>query len=895
MRALLASMTLLLAACRTAAPPVALPPGAAAVEAAPAPPPLRLPGDVVPRSYQLELTVVPTEASLTGRVAVDAAVLRPTRVVWLNATDVEVSRATLGGRPAAVLPGGEDFVGLLAEAPLPVGPLAIELQFKAGIDHQKSRGVYAEKEGPEAFAYTFFEPIDARRAFPCFDEPAYKVPWTLTLHVKAEQVAAANTAVVSETPEPGGMKKVVFAATPPLPSYLVAFLVGPFDVVEAGAPSGVPLRFLLPPGRRAELGWALESTPRVVTALVDWFGMGYPFGKLDVAVVPRFWGTMEHPGLVAMGQPLTLIRPEQATRSRKLAYTDILAHELAHYWFGDLVTTAWWDDVWLNEALGQWMDAVIVGQVHPEWRLPEERVVETGWAMTTDELLSTQPIRLPVETREAIAASFDGEVTYTKGAAVLRMFEAQVGPARWQGFIRSYLAAHRWGNATADDFLRAMGAELGEPLAAGFRSFLTQPGLPRVEGTLECGAGGRALVLSQRRSLPEGVAEPGEAAAWGLPVCVRYGDGATSHRACVQLPRSAGATTRLPLETARCPGWVLLNAGASGYHRSAVEPRMVRELLTPGSPAARQAGLTVAERLMLVADVRGAAARGELDAAAMLGLAPLVAADPDERVAEQAPALAAVRAEELGERWYQAAQRFRVRTFGPLARRLGWRRGPQDSDDRQALRQGMVAWVARAGDEALAAEGAKLGRAWLEDPATAGLADDLVDGALALAARRGDQALYERVLAAARAAPDRRARGRLLGALAHFTAPPLVERTLGLMTGTEFDSRETAWLVAVELRQRETRTQAWGWLQAHVDQVLAARRSDEASGLLESVASVFCDPAHRAEVAALLTPRAEKIDGAQRSVARGLEETDRCIARLARDRPAPERFLAAVR
>ncbi|HET7501641.1 MAG TPA: M1 family metallopeptidase, partial [Kofleriaceae bacterium] len=331
---------------------------APAVAPDPAPPALRLPGDVRPTRYALELTVVPERPAAAGRIHIAAEVVRATRVVWLNATGLTIERATLGGRPARVIPGGEDFVGLAIGRELPPGALAIEVAFSAPIDRERSRGLYSERDGKDAYAYTFFEPIDARRTFPCFDEPVYKVPWQLTFHVRADHVALGNAEVVRETPEPGGMKRVELAVSRPLPSYLVAFVVGPFELVDGGKVGRVatPIRFVIPRGRAGELGYARQVTPKVVAALEDYFDMAYPYGKLDVAVVPRFWGTMEHPGLVAMGQPLTLIRPDQDTRARRQGYANILAHELSHYWFGDLVTMAWWDDTWLNEALSEWSD-----------------------------------------------------------------------------------------------------------------------------------------------------------------------------------------------------------------------------------------------------------------------------------------------------------------------------------------------------------------------------------------------------------------------------------------------------------------------------------------------------------------------------------------------------------
>jgi len=360
-----AALVVLFAACASPeaarpVPPASPAPAALAAAASldPRPPAFRLPGDVKPERYALDLTIVPDQPTARGRIHIAAQVVTPARVVWLNATGLTISRAELAGAPARVIAGGDDFIGLTTDRELAPGALAIDVAFTAAIDREKSRGMYSEREGSDSYVYTFFEAIDARRAFPCFDEPGYKVPWQLTFHVKQGHVALGNAPVVHETAEPDGMTRVELAETKPLPSYLVAFVVGPFELVDGGTAgrSQTPIRFIIPNGRAGELGYAKDVTPKVVVALERYFDMAYPYGKLDVAVVPRVWGTMEHPGIVAMGQPLTLIRPDQETRGRKLDYAGILAHELSHYWFGDLVTMAWWDDTWLNEALGEWSD-----------------------------------------------------------------------------------------------------------------------------------------------------------------------------------------------------------------------------------------------------------------------------------------------------------------------------------------------------------------------------------------------------------------------------------------------------------------------------------------------------------------------------------------------------------
>lgn len=869
------------------APPTA-PPRIAAAQPDPAPPPLRLPGDVAPASYALDLTVVPDQPTAAGRIHIAAEVVRPTRVVWLNATGLAIDRAELAGRPARVIAGGDDFVGLAADRELAAGALAIDVAFTAPIDGKRSRGIYSQREGSGTYAYTFFEPIDARRAFPCFDEPSYKVPWQVTLHVPKDHVALGNAPVVRELPEPGGMKRVELAVTRPLPSYLVAFVVGPFELVDGGTVGrvGTPIRFVIPRGRAGELGYARRVTPRVVAALEDYFDMPYPYGKLDVAVVPRYWGTMEHPGLVAMGQPLTLIRPDQDTHERELWYTKILAHELSHYWFGDLVTMAWWDDTWLNEALGEWSDLHITEAAEPTWRVRDERVGMAVIAMRADDTLAAPAIRHPAASREAIAASFDGAITYLKGASMFRMFESFVGPGAWRDFIHGYLRAHAWGNASADDFLRSVGERLGPDVAAAMRTFLEQPGVPRIAAQLRCEPGQPVRVwLAQQRSLPAGVVDPAPK-LWRLPVCLRYGDARSSLQDCVLLtaPRAA-----FELPARGCPTWMIANAGASGYYRSTIDPRAARALLSPGSAIARIARPTPAERMMLVADLRAAVDRDELPVDQLLALIPAIAADRDAKVAESALAAAELPAGGLDDATFQAAWRWFHHAFGARAAQLGWQRRAGDSEELHELRRRVVPAVAML-DAPLAAQATRLADRWLAD--RTGISDDLAWPALEAAARHGDAARFDRYLAAARSARDRTEHQRLLEALAGFTDPALASRALDLVLGRELDLRDTLAIVPGVLEHRETRDLGLLFVEAHADELLARMRDDEAAGFLGRIAGAFCDDARVARIAALAVPRAARIDGAQAQVTRALEEATQCIAQVRRQLPALRRFLA---
>ncbi|HEV7554378.1 MAG TPA: M1 family aminopeptidase, partial [Kofleriaceae bacterium] len=608
--------------------------------------------------------------------------------------------------------------------------------------------------------------------------------------------------------------------------------------------------------------------------LENYFDMDYPYGKLDVAVVPRFWGTMEHPGIVAMGQPLTLIRPEETSHERKEGYTNTLAHEMSHYWFGDLVTMKWWDDTWLNEALGSWSDINITEAAEPSWRFRNNRIRSLTGAMDADEKLASHEIRHAVTSKTDIESAFDGEITYAKGSSVLGMFEAFVGRDVWRGFIHDYLTKHAWGNASADDFIDDMSAKLGAPIADAFKTFLNQPGVPLIEVTPNCSA--KNMTLHQRRSLPAGVTDPSEK-LWKVPVCVRYGDAKMSKRTCKLLDKAEDT-----VEMIGCPTWIQPNDDGIGYYRSKVDVATVKHEFVRG------AGSSAVEKMLSVLDLRAGVDRGELTIDKVLDIAPMVVADADERVARSAVTAARFRSDVLDEPTYKALHSYYLRVFGPIATRLGWTRSKNDSDDRNELRATALSMTAQW-DPKLGAQAEKLADKWVAD--RTGLDNDLVDLALWVAAYRGDAARFDRYLAAAKAARDHEEQARLLGHLGQFRDPALAKRALDLVLDGGFDLRDSLRMAYGVISSRENHELGWAWFKDHIDVLLAKMRGDEGSWLLAGVAGAFCDSEHRKAVAELVKPRLAKVDGAENYVNRALESDDQCIANVARQLPALKAFL----
>jgi alanyl aminopeptidase len=863
--------------------------------AAPTPPSgLRLPEGVRPTGYQVELSVVPGEERFSGVVTATLTLSAAREVIWLHAKALDVREAsfvvsgeTIAARAVA---SGKELLAVLPARPLAAGTATLRLTFSGPLSKKDTQGLFQLSEGADWYAYTQFEAIDARRAFPCFDEPGFKVPWQLTLHVKKEHLAFANSPVESERDEPDGMKAVVFAKTLPLPSYLVAFAVGPFEIREAGrwGQKKTPVRIVVPRGKLADAQWAAESSGPILEELERYFGIPYPYDKLDQLAEPQDTGAMENPGLITYGHQLILRRPADDTPGRQRSFAGVCAHEMAHLWFGDLVTMSFWDELWLNEAFATWMSSKTIERWRPAWDAQVSRAASRGSALGGDGLINARKIRQPIQSEDDIANAFDG-ITYGKGSAVISMFEAYAGPDAFQRGVRRYLGEHQHGNADSTAFLAAVTAEAGRELAGPFSSFLDQAGAPRIGMELRCptkekkDASPPKLRLTQRRQLPVG--SKGEAQQlWQVPICVRWSAKGEEQRACTLL---TGAEGELQLTGARaCPDWLLPNDGATGYYRASLTGAL--DLTT----SLRRAGdkLTVAERVGLLDDLAALATAGDLDLATALEALPLALAGENRHLVGAALRLVGPLHGGMVPLALEPAWEAAVRAqFGPLARKLGFAVGANDDEERRLLRAPLLRAVGVDGkDPALRTEALRLATAWLHDRSA--VHPDLVDVALAVAADTDDAALHAALLAAVVQEKDRISRGRMIEALAKFPGQARIEANFALLLSKALPVQEAQFLVWGPAGSPRTRDLAIAFVQEHWDWMVANLPAD-AGATLPWVAGGTCDGVHRDQVKAFFDGRSTRYTGGPRELALLLEAIDLCIAYRARHQPGVVRWL----
>jgi alanyl aminopeptidase len=826
----------------------------------------------------------------------------------MHGKDMRVAAATVtpeGGAPVAGTWQERHDSGIASIAlasVVPAGKARVHVVFDAPFGRGQ-KGLYKASEAGEAYAFTQFEALGARLAFPCFDEPGFKLPFTATLVVPAGMQAIANTHEVSRAPAEAGAVRVTFAPTLPLPSYLVAFAVGALDVVPvADVPPNptrtrpLPLRGVAPHGRGKDMAYALAHTGELVAVLEGYFGIEYPWDKLDIIAVPGKGGAMENAGAITFGERLVLLDGATAPVAQRRAYASVMAHELAHQWTGDLVTMAWWDDTWLNEAFATWMAA----KATQAWdrKLHQDVALLRGvqGAMGTDSLVNARAIRQPIASTHDIENAFD-TITYQKGAGVLGMFEHYVGAAAWEKGVHAYLQAHRFGNATADDFLDAVAAASGKDVKAAMHTFLDQPGVPLLEVSSRCaapqasrdgkaaGPGGAGLHVKQSRFLPVGSAGSAQQ-AWQVPFCARVGAGTT----CTLLTQAETDVDVGPQPV--CPLDFFPNADAAGYFRFALDAGDLGRLRS------RTRSLSTHEKLAYANSLRAAFTRATTPMKDVVEAAAPLAGDPDPAVAEEPMGyLEQARTWLFSDPLRAHVERYGRELYAPVMRRLGWEPKAGEDDETRTLRASVVWFLAMtARDPGVRAEAKKRGLAYLGIGKDGALHPEAVDAnlastAVAVVGEEADRATWDAMRALLDKSVDEAVRARLIWALGAARDPQLAEAGRQLVLDPGLRDSEMLMPLGAQLSRPETREAAWAWVKEHYDGILARLPRHHGGMQIVGTGQQFCDDAHARDVEAFFGPKIDGIEGGPRVLASTLEGVRLCAARrAAQEKSARELF-----
>jgi len=824
----------------------------------------KLDGAVVPQTYRLDLTVDPTKERFSGHVEIDVDVKKAGRYVWMHGRDLKVGKVTamVGGQPVVGTFRQVDPTGvalLMFDAPLPVGKTTFAFDYDAPFGEGPA-GMFRVKVGDDWYSWTQHESIDARASFPSFDEPGFKVPWNVTLRTPAGLTAVSNAPEV-KTETVNGTTVHTFGQTLPLPSYLVALMVGPFVTVEGAVPptpqrqTPLPIRIVSTKQNAGKLDFALEGTKGVVQHLEAYFGQSFPYPKLDQITTPILPGAMENAGADLYADSI-LVMDDKASTAQKRTFGMVVSHELAHQWFGDLVTPAWWDDIWLNESFANWMGFRIGNEWRPDLNIGAGALAEGFSAMGIDALIAGRPIHQPIEKNAQIDAAFD-TITYGKGGHVVAMIAAFMGDTKFRDGVRGYMAAHKYGNATTAEFFKAMADAAGDPrILPAMQSFTDQQGVPLV--TLER-AGPQSWKVTQSRFVRYGMKGPDT--TWGIPLCMRQGD----VRQCTLM------TDKTTTVTLKSMGPIMPNAGGTGYYRFEL-PAKEWDALIAAVPS-----MTGSEALAVEDSMNASFYAGRLSSDQLIAGARALAANPDSYASGNATGLLQAMADR-GVIAASAKPQFRAFVDGlyaPQLKALGLdpKAGAHAGDDpeKQQRRVQLVELLAgTARDEALRARLSTAVDAYLGgdggalDPALFGAAFDAWLGSHKL---DGAKALMDKALAS----EDPLFRPAALGAIGSSGDATTAKWVLEEFQDKRLRQSEKLNFVRYVVYTPETRDYGYGWMKAHLDELLNGGAGIFFGARLPQILGNFCSVA-----------QADEFDGLRAKFAgkSGALELERTIERV---------------
>jgi aminopeptidase N len=852
----------------------------------------RLPYGLTAKRYNLTFTPDLQKAVFGGDEMLEVEVNKASNVFTLNAIELEFQEATITQENKTqvakwTFTPEKEQVDLTVADPLEPGPASIHIKF-TGILNDKLRGFYLAKTKERNYAASQFESTDARRAFPSLDEPAYKAKFDIALIVDKGDTAISNGRIISDTPGPAeGKHTLQFSTTPQMSTYLVALAVGNFTCDE-GSADNVPIRVCGTPDKKPLSAAALRYASEILKFYDQYYGIPYPFGKLDIVGVPDFEaGAMENTAAIFYRESLLFIDDNNSSVDSHQAVFEVLAHEMAHQWFGDLVTMKWWDNIWLNEGFATWMALKPSQALHPEWGAALDAVQATDTALAADALVNTHSIHAKAETPEEINELFDS-ISYEKAGAVLRMVETYVSPEVFRRGVNVYLRKFSYGNASAEDFWNSLTAASGRPVDKIMPTFVDQAGEPLVTAKSACvtppavkeparkGRRSRRkavqphpkmqVTLSQQRFWADPAMAPKKDQLWMVPVCVKSGGAKPFCQILSQKEQT--------LPVAGCSAWVYVNGNAAGYFRTQYDKADLQKLIGIAGTE-----LSTAERIMLLRDEAALVGSGQESLAAYLDLVTAVSQDSQRAVVESyEPTLDYINSYLLSGSGASSFRTWVQSTFQPMITKIGWTAGANESAETHTLRGDLIHVLGVVGEDPETIRRAtQLAEQYLKDPnaVDASVAKD----ALAVAARNGDEALFEKYVKAMRQMSSPEQYYNVSGALAEFRDPKIIDRVMELSVSDEVRNQDAAHLIASFLFNTDTQKQAWEWVKAHWPAVEKKNTMSSGPGIVLATRH-FCSAEMRDDVQKFFSEH--KVPAAERALKQAEEDIDSCIRRRPR-------------
>ncbi len=846
--------------------------------------PGKLPKTVVPRHYEIRIRPDLDKFVTQGSVMVDLEVLKPTREIILNALELEVTTATLISDREIPLNPVINATNQTLELNLPMelapGSYRLALEFNGQIGEQE-QGLfyvrYVAPSGGKVMLGTQMEPTDARRMFPCWDEPVFRATFDLTVVVPEKHRAISNMPVERENHLSGGVKEVKFACTPAMASYLVAFVSGELEELK-GESEGVQIRIITTEGKRTQGRYALEATKKLLAYYNDYFGIKYPLPKLDQIAIPgSFDGAMENWGAITYNESFLLFDSKASSQETKQGIFVTVAHEMAHQWFGDLVTMAWWDNLWLNEGFATWMENKATDHFNPDWQMWLAAAAEKTAVMSGDARSTTHPIQTPIRSESQANDAFDS-ITYQKGGAFLRMLESYLGEKQFRHGIHEYLALHLYANTTTADLWAALEDVSGKPIRTISAGWTEQPGLPVVNVKAECINGREVVSLAQERFT---VQNPSAAPLqWEIPVTLM--DAAHSGRVNVTLLESKSGSVAL----GDCTSAVKANAGDAGYYRVAYDSTAFQRLQAVFNQ------LSDADRLNLLNDTWAMVEAERAPATTYLDLLDSIHGEKSPAVWQQILATLGV----IDELEQHQPGRELFREYGrallrPQLQRLGWSGKSRARSADALLRNRLMTSLGDFGDERVIAQARELFKKFLANPGS--LEADLRPPVLKVVGRYSDRQTYEQLHALARKARGTEERELYYQAMSRALDPKLAEMTLALSLTDETVPQEATRLVIDVADSSEQPELAWQFAREHMNELLPRVDAFERNHYVPSILSSFCDAARADELETFMKTNAPA--DAQEKVKETAESIRLKAALKQRELPGIDRWIAAHR